>query len=645
MNEEYDSEVGESRQGLEACSLSSLAKLGERVKQSKPGFDPARQLRQGKRPVSGSSWWIPALAAGLCFDTAAFAQVPPVAPVTPPTREEVQRAPVRPQAQTPARLTVEGGIERAPCALSNPAYSDVRFTVRSVTFDDLRGLPPEALRRAYDEFVGTEQPVAVICEIRDRAATILRNAGYVAAVEVPEQRIADGAVRFQVLMAKLVAVRVRGDAGNAERTIASYLQRLTEQEVFNRNVAERYLLLAGDIPGYDVRLSLRSAEAGRGEVIGEVAVIRMPGRVDFNAQNFGSKDLGRWGGLLRGEFYGLTGLGDRTTLAAFSTAEFQEQQTLQLAHDFRIGGEGLTFSGQFTYAWAEPDLDDPNFTVTSRTLLATAEAGYPLLRSQAQTARAALGLDFINQRIDFNDLPLTRDRLRVAFLRFDLDSIDPASLQGLSGFSAAAPRWRAGASVQVRRGLGILGASEGCGRDSARCRATDFVPPSKLEGDPTGTSIRFDGFGEFRPVPNISFVLGMRAQYSLDPLLSFEEFSTGNYTVGRGYDPGILLGDKGIGFQAELRFGSVFPKSIDALAAQPYLFMDAARVSNEDRLTPSIGPQNVVSAGGGVRAAYGDRGQLDVLLAVPLKAAGLQTERPDPRLLVSFTTRLWPWSL
>ena len=41
-------------------------------------------------------------------------------------------------------------------------------------------------------FVGQEQPVAMICEIRDRAATILREAGYIAAVEVPEQRIADG---------------------------------------------------------------------------------------------------------------------------------------------------------------------------------------------------------------------------------------------------------------------------------------------------------------------------------------------------------------------------------------------------------------------------------------------------------------------
>src|SRR3546814_7672880 len=99
-------------------------------------------------------------------------------------------------------------------------------------------------------------------------------------------------------MAKLVGVRVRGDAGRAERTNAGYLERLTEEEVFNRYDAERYLLLAGDLPGYDVRLALRSAEAGPGEVIGEDAVIRHPGQLGLNGKHFGSKEPGRWGGLL-----------------------------------------------------------------------------------------------------------------------------------------------------------------------------------------------------------------------------------------------------------------------------------------------------------------------------------------------------------
>jgi hemolysin activation/secretion protein len=596
-------------------------------------------LRSG---VRGSAFGL--AAAAVFLSSAASAQTAPATQPVAPTREEVERTPLRPPAETRPRLTVEGGVERSPCALAGEAFRDVRFTVRSVVFDQLKAVSAETLRPAYAEFVGTEQPVAVICEIRDRAATILRNAGYVAAVQVPEQRISDGTVRFNVLMAKLVAVRVRGDAGSSEQAIAAYLQRLTEQEVFNRNQAERYLLLAGDIPGYDVRLSLRSANAAPGEVIGEVAVIRTPGRIDFNVQNFGSKDLGRWGGLLRGEFYGLTGLGDRTSIGFFSTAEFQEQQTLQLGHDMRVGGEGLVLSGQFTYAWAEPDLDDPNLNVTARTLLATGEAVYPILRTQQETARAAFGLDFINQRVNFNGLPLTRDRLRVAFLRLDLDSIDPASLNGFGGFSAAEPRWRAAGSLQLRQGLDILGASGGCGPNFALCNAPGAVPPSRLEGDATGTVLRFQAYGEYRATRTIAFGLGMRTQYSRDALLSFEEFSAGNYTVGRGYDPGTLLGDRGLGFQAEMRFGSIVPKSADSFSAQPYLFADKAWVWNEDKLNAGDTRRNLTSVGGGLRGVFGDKAQLDVAVAVPLERAGIQTRRGDARLLISLTTNLWPWS-
>ena len=43
--------------------------------------------------------------------------------------------------------------------------------------------------------------------------------------------------------------------------------------------------------------------------------------------------------MLLGEVYDLTGLGDRTTFAMFSTLDFAEQQTVQIGHDFRVGSE------------------------------------------------------------------------------------------------------------------------------------------------------------------------------------------------------------------------------------------------------------------------------------------------------------------
>jgi hemolysin activation/secretion protein len=563
----------------------------------------------------------------------AFGQA--VSQIVPTTREQITH-PVAPvQQRRPSRLEVEGGIERAPCALDGPDYQNIRLTLRAAEFEGLQGLSAADLTPAYASFVGREQPISVVCEIRDRAATILRDAGYVAAVQVPEQKIDNGVVHFRVLMAHLAQIHVRGDAVGAERTIAGYLNKLTKEPVFNRFDAERYLLLASDLPGYTVRLTLRPAGTTPGEVIGDVTVQRQPAYVDANIQNSGSREIGRWGGVVRAQLYGLTGLGDRTTLAAYSTADFHEQQTLQIGHDFHIGPDGLSVSGSFIYAWERPSIPDAN--VLARTLLATVEVGYPFVRRQSQTIRGAIGMDYVNQSVDLDHIELTRDHLRVAYARLGFDLMSTDYSEG--NFSQAEPRWRVTGLFALRQGLDILGASPYCGSSGSNCD----VPPSRAVGHPTATVFRSTTFGEFRPVPKLTFSLGLLAQYAWKPLLSFEQFSAGNYTVGRGYDPGVLLGDKGFGTQAEIRYGSHVPQSARSAAIEGYAFWDHAAVGNRDHLIDPIGRQHLDSVGAGARINF-DRFALDAALAVPLTRIGIDDRRPDPRFLVSLTSRLWPWS-
>jgi hemolysin activation/secretion protein len=577
-----------------------------------------------------------ACSAAAVMPTAAAAQstVPPQ--VVPPTREEVTRPVVSPPPPQ-TRLEVEGGIEHAPCALDGPEFQSIHFVLRGAEFDGLQGLTRAELVSTYAPYIGRDVPISTVCEIRDRAATILRDAGYIAAVQVPEQRIESGIVRFQVLMAHLTQVRVRGEASGAETVLAAYFDQLTRRPLFNRYEAERYLLLASDLPGYTVRLTLRPAGTAPGDVIGDVTVQRLPAYADFIVQNGGSKSLGRWGGLLRGQVFGLTGLGDRTSLSVYSTADLKEQQTVQLAHDMRLGPEGLSLAGAFTYAWARPSV--PNAHVLAKTLLGTLELGYPFVRRQSQTIRGSVGMDIVNQDVDFNRADLTRDRLRVAFMRFGFDALPR---EFAPGFSAATPRWHLTGLFELRQGLHTLGATHDCGPAGVNCLGPGDVPPSRVEGHSDATVVRYTAYGEYRPIPKLTLALGARGQYAWKPLLSFEEFSAGNYTVGRGYDPGALLGDMGFGTQAEIRYGSRIPLSATKPAVEGYLFWDHALIRNRDRLFPVPGREHLNSIGGGVRANW-DRFVLDAGLAVPLTHVGLLDKRPDPRLLVSLTTRLWPW--
>ncbi|WP_324263055.1 ShlB/FhaC/HecB family hemolysin secretion/activation protein [Altererythrobacter sp. H2] len=573
----------------------------------------------------------------------ASAQTVPAA-LVPPTRDElIPPSQIRPQ-EGPT-LTIDGQMERAPCALDRAEYADIRLTLSGVAFGGLDRVPGLSLADSYAGYLGRELPLAALCDIRAKASTALQQQGYLATVEIPEQNLSDGVADFQVVFGRLTALRVRGEAGPSERLVASYLEQLTDEPVFNTRDAERYLLLADDLPGVDVRLSLRPAAGGApGDLTGEIAVIRRRGSLDLNIQNYGSRAIGRFGGLLRGEIYDITGMGDRTTMALFSTLEFEEQHTVQLGHDFRVGKEGLRFAGAVTYSVTNPDIGLPGFDVKSETLLASIQASYPLRRSRTASVAADFGFDYVDQDVDVNRILLTRDRVRTLFARVAGEFTDAASVSRVDGYSAYEPRKRFRFALEGRHGIDIFGASPDCRVNPLGCIVGGQAPPSRIEADSTPFLVRAEVGAEFRPTPDWTVALAAETQWSDDALPAFEEFAAGTYSIGRGYNPGAVLGDSGIGLSAEIRYGSLAPKSANKPVIQPYVFTDMAWAWNEDPSRKGLNPDRLWSAGGGIRAVLGSKLQGDFSVAVPLKRPDFATSRGDVRLLFSLTARLLPWS-
>jgi hemolysin activation/secretion protein len=103
-----------------------------------------------------------------------------------------------------------------------------------------------------------------------------------------------------------------------------------------------------------------------------------------------------------------------------------------------------------------------------------------------------------------------------------------------------------------------------------------------------------------QPLPGpLSLAVNLLAQYSLDPLISGEKASFGGDTIGRGYDPGVLQGDHGVGGSIELR-DDFRPEELFVELLQPYLFYDAAAVWNT--VGVPTGGSTLASAGVGIRA-------------------------------------------
>lgn len=540
-----------------------------------------------------------------------------------PTRQEVTPPAPQPRTESTARVDAQGAVPVSNCPFDE---STLRLTIRSVAFSRPDGSPlqpqiAEAL--AGLEAPQGDQPIKVICDVRDAANAALRRGGWIASVQIPAQEINDGVLRLQVVTARIVDVRVRGEAGRYEALLRRRIDALKAMDPLNEREAERLLLLTGDLPGLDVALSLRPSGGERGTVIGDLTVSSRRFALYANAQNYNARQLGRETLYARGEIYGLTGLSDLTYLGLSSTADFKEQQIVQGGHVFQLNDSGTSFGIRGTYAWSRPDLGA--LDLRTNTLITGFDVTQPLIRSLRANARARGGFDFIDQvsRVGSGDrsVTLTRDRLRVLFVGLDADR------QFLDRNGNV---WLAlAASGEVRKGLGILNASE---RGFQSGQLT-----SRLDGSAEAWVVRgvMDATLNLGPVFSIAGI--GQVQWADRPLLNYEEFALGSLTIGRGYDPGSNSGDRALGGRAELR--ADLPV-VSGLGTQFYGFYDHLYLRNLDR-TAIEGPRNFNSVGGGIRLSLPNRLVLDVAYAKPLdRALLLDRQRPTDRVLVSLTMQL-----
>jgi hemolysin activation/secretion protein len=330
---------------------------------------------------------------------------------------------------------------------------------------------------------------------------------------------------------------------------------------------------------------------------------------------------------VRAEIYGLTGLADRTYLAYSNSTDWNEIHVVQAGHDFALDAHGLRAAIRGSFALSRPSV--PNLDLRSRSAIAGVELSQQLVRRVDRELTATLGFEALDQqtRIYQADtrIPFTRDRIRAAFTRLDGD----ATLLAAQGMPLATVRGYA----EFRTGLGMLGASK-------TGATTGGYPPSRFEGDPQAMVVRGELGLDLRP--HRLFTLSAQAfgQWSNHPLLNLDEFSLGNSTYGRGYDPGSNGGDRVYAFRIEPQIRLPFKLPVDIELTGFYdmvhLFNLDQGATEKNRLLRSVG--------GGVRLLKAGRFVLDAVYAHPLDRALLtDPAKPGDRVLVSITTRLYPF--
>ena len=577
--------------------------------------------------------WRKALFLVSVFGLGSTAQAQSAAPAQPPTREEINPVPP-PRGAEPGKVSVDSSnaFARGPCPLDS---SDLRTTIPAIQFGGAGGKPlaPELVPILAKVRAPTgEQPVRVVCDIRDAANAALRAARYVATVQIPAQRLEGGPLLLEVVTAHIIETRVRGNAGPYEGLIEQRIAALQSYDPLNEAQAERLLLLADDIPGLDVRLSLQPAGGAPGEVIGELTVDYHPYGLIVNAQNYNSRQLGRETVYARAELYGLTGLGDLTYLAASTTVDFDEQKIVQVGHEMLLDQSGISLALRATFADSRPTL--PALDLRTKSWILNAELTQPLLRSVNDTYYLGVGFERIDQRTDLGgaggSAALNLDRISTIYLRLagnsrrlHRDGTEATSLKGFAEF---------------RKGIDAFNTT----KTGTITRAG--YAPSRFEGDAKAWVIRGQLDGKVGLGPIFELFGSGRGQWTNQPLLNYDEFSIGNLTVGRGYDPGANTGDKAYGLTGEVRFN--LPTG-PRVATQVFAFYDHVRLFNLDTGSTER-DRKIDSYGGGVRVTLAGFARLDVTYAHPLDPpllTGATAKVPKDRLLVSLTAQLVPFAL
>lgn len=553
----------------------------------------------------------------LCLSAllAGAAVVPAAAQALPDTA----RPTVAPEALSPGGPAgAAPPIELAPAPASEaPAGAkDITFTLTGLTVDGMTAYPADGFAALYRDKLGQTVSLADIFALAQAIEARYRADGFVLSrVVVPAQRIADGRVRLQVVEGRVAEVTVQGETGDVQNLIEAILAPVGGGGgPTSLATIERALLLVNDLPGLQARgtLSPRGGEAGASRLLVEVS--RKPFDGFAAVDNRGSRFTGPVSATLGAAMNSFTGLGERLDLIVYSTLLNDEQRLVQLDGQATLAPDGLTLEASVAYGEGRPGFTLKPSDIETESLRASIGLRYPVLRGRRLSLWGSVAVESYDERDEVPGGDLVRDHIRSLRTTGELQLYD--SLGGVTDIT-----------ISGHLGLPLLGATDKS--DSVVSRDAASGRFAKLSAELTRHQHFFaldDG--------SIDGLVTVGGQLASRALLADQEFRLGGYRFGRGYAPGEVSGDDGIGLSSELQLNTNFAADGEvAMPLQLYGFFDAGRVWNRD---PGSKGDHLSSTGGGVRVFFERIARAELELAKPLDhdRSDLKGDQRDPQIFL-----------
>ncbi|MFM8246138.1 MAG: ShlB/FhaC/HecB family hemolysin secretion/activation protein [Burkholderiaceae bacterium] len=498
------------------------------------------------------------------------------------------------------------------------AVDELTFDITDIVVEGAQQYPKSEVDRLFKPLIGQRAKLSDIREAADKLENRYRQDGFfLVRAFIPPQQVKDGVFRVRVIEGYIESVSAEGGSEAVRTLVEKMLERVVNKRPIDLPTLERALLIMNDMPGVRGSGVLRQgAELGASELV--VSIADTPSRsVVIGINNTASKIMGEFATLanltINNPFEFQPG---QLALGLNASADFQRLRALNARYATAIGVDGLVFSIGGLVANARPGGSLKALDIESNSSSISPRFRYALLRGRVTSTYVEAGLSVNHSRTTLLGSELTLDRSTV----FDT-SLSIVDNRGEGSTEA---------SVGVARGISLFGAN---GSDAARPSVQGFTPGfTKLRAN----FVRNQSLPNFFSVQFLS-----QGQWTADKLLAGEQVFFGGMGLGRGYDSGAVVGDRGAGVLLELR-RDILPEHWQGLREgrlQLYVFTDYARAwllanSSTGSATTSNWLQSV---GAGLRYRNDTGLSIDFMVADACRVIQSTDPRSDPRVVILVT--------
>jgi hemolysin activation/secretion protein len=368
---------------------------------------------------------IAAAWAMVCVSFAAVAQIVP--PSDLPGRERYRfETPSPPLAQPGGPTITLPGVEAPPGA------AETRLRVRKFTIVGSTVYTAEQLAELYADLIGETVTLKEVYELAGKITAKYGADGYVLsrAIIPPQELNPNGAdVRIQVVEGYIERVEWPPLLDKYRDFFSDYAAKITAARPANIRIIERYLLLAGDLPGLKFENTIKPHPSKVGAAILVVEVTEKPADLFSRADNRGTPARGPIQGLTTVTANNLLRIHEAFSFTYAGSSKPRELQYQALNYRQVLTSEGLTGFFNASYGHGRPGTF-PLEILDYRTQSQYTEVGltYPVIRARERNFNLT-GLWFwSDDRSSFFDMPdqppSTLDKMRGFRLRAETDWAD-----------------------------------------------------------------------------------------------------------------------------------------------------------------------------------------------------------------------------